>query len=84
VFDARKVSNYTYNHSTSKPVPLLIPLIKFSTKEGECVVDPYGGSGSTMEACIQLKRTFVTTDIDPEWYQTMNNRYNALTRHNTI
>ncbi len=62
----KKVSNYRFNHGTAKPVDLLRSLIQSSSDAGDIVLDPYGGSGSTAEACIREKRRFIQCEIDPE------------------
>jgi len=61
-----KVSNYRFNHGTAKPVDLLRSFVLSSSDPGDIVFDPYGGSGSTSEACIREKRRFVQCEIDPE------------------
>lgn len=52
-------------HPHEKPVPLLEALIKHSTKAGEWVVDPFGGSGSTLRACMSTGRNGVAIELDP-------------------
>lgn len=43
-------------HPTQKPVPLLEQLISLFTDEGDCVIDPCAGSGTTLLAAANLKR----------------------------
>lgn len=55
---------------TEKPVELCEVLVKQSTNEGERILDPFCGSGSTGVAALRNKRRFVGIDIDPkavEW-----------------
>lgn len=56
-------------HSTEKPVGLMKILIENSTKEGEIVLDPFMGSGSTARACQELDRQYIGTEIDPMYYE---------------
>jgi DNA modification methylase len=49
-----------------KPVELLKQLILLSTNEGDIIVDPFCGSGSTMEAAASLERKCLTCDNNPE------------------
>ncbi|UTV27221.1 DNA-methyltransferase [Photobacterium atrarenae] len=59
-------------YPTEKPVPLLEMLIKQSSSEGELVIDPFFGSGSTMIAANNLNRKFKGNDISPvahEYFQ---------------
>ena len=44
-------------HPTQKPVNLLKQLIKIFTDEGDVVIDPCAGSGSTLRACMELNRS---------------------------
>ena len=54
-------------HPTEKPIALLKFYITNSTNEGDIVLDPFAGSGSTMEAAIELHRNFVGFEIDPKY-----------------
>jgi site-specific DNA-methyltransferase (adenine-specific) len=69
-----KVNNYRYNHGTSKPVELLQMIIRASSLEGEIVLDPYGGSGSTAEACLKENRRYILCEIDAEYCQMAQDR----------
>jgi site-specific DNA-methyltransferase (adenine-specific) len=69
-----KVSNYRYHHGTSKPVDLLRVLIEASSQKGDLVVDPYGGSGSTAEACLRENRRFILAEKDPEYHRIAQTR----------
>lgn len=44
-------------HPTQKPVRVLKELIKIFTDEGDVVIDPVAGSGSTLRACAELNRS---------------------------
>ena len=66
-------------HPTQKPVGLLRKLIPNSTKMGECIYDPFLGSGSTLIACEHLGRRCVGIDIDPEYVSTTIARWEKLT-----
>ena len=52
-------------HPTMKPVSLCCRLIRLSTTIGEMVLDLFGGSGSTLIACEQLKRRCKMMELDP-------------------
>jgi site-specific DNA-methyltransferase (adenine-specific) len=54
-------------HPTMKPILLLAPLIKNSSKENEIVADGFLGSGSTMVASHQLKRKCYGMELDPKY-----------------
>lgn len=54
-------------HPTQKPVNLLKQLIKVFTDEGDVVIDPCAGSGSTLRACIELNRNCYGFEIKKEF-----------------
>lgn len=60
----KKISNYKYNHSTIKPLEILIPFIEKSSKPNELVFDPYAGSFSTSEAAIITGRRSFGIEIE--------------------
>lgn len=55
-------------HPTQKPVALMIWLIERFTLQGDTVLDPYMGSGSTGVACVQTGRNFIGIEIDPGYF----------------
>ena len=64
-------------HPTTKPLDLVKYLILNHTKEGDIVLDLFGGSGTTLIACEQLNRTCYMMEIDPMYYKTIQERYSA-------
>lgn len=54
-------------HPTQKPVNLLKQLIKIFTDEGDVVIDPCAGSGSTLRACSELNRSCYGFEIKKEF-----------------
>ncbi|MBZ0264484.1 site-specific DNA-methyltransferase [bacterium] len=65
-------------HSTEKPVKLLKFLIGKSTYEGELVMDPFAGSGSTMHAAIEMQRSYCVIELSEEYYFTTEERKRDL------
>lgn len=53
-------------HIAQKPVRLLQALIELTTKEGQVVLDPFCGSGSTLVAAKTTNRRYIGFDIDAE------------------
>ena len=51
-------------HPTQKPVTLLKTLIQIFTDEGDTVIDPCAGSGSTLRACMEINRNAYGFEID--------------------
>ena len=65
-----EISNANQNnkiHPTQKPVELMAYLIKTYTEEGDLVLDPFIGSGTTAIACLELNRRFIGIEISPEY-----------------
>jgi len=63
-------------HDTEKPVALMKILIENSTSEGELVLEPFAGIGSTVLACIESNRNYVGVEIDKDYYNTILYRIN--------
>lgn len=61
-------------HPTQKPVPLLEYLIKTYTQEGDTVLDPTMGSGSTGVACKNLGRKFIGIEMDADCFAIASRR----------
>ena len=66
-------------HPTMKPLPLMGRLIKNSSKQGEVVLDLFGGSGSTLMACEQLNRKCYTMELDPKYVDVIIDRWKEFT-----
>ena len=60
--------HYTMQHPTQKPVRLIERLMQLVTKEGDIVIDPFMGSGSTGLAAINLNRQFIGMELDNEYF----------------
>lgn len=71
-------------HPTMKPVALIAYQISNSTKPGNSVLDPFGGSGTTLIACEQLGRTCYMMEIDPKYVQVIINRWEAMTGEKAV
>lgn len=56
--------NEKLNYPTQKPVKLLERIVSLYSNEDDMVVDPFGGSGTTARACINLGRNYTMIDIN--------------------
>ena len=70
---------HTGGHATPKPIALCSRAIKSSSREGEIVLDVFGGSGSTLIACEQLNRKCYMAEIAPEYCDVIIERWENLT-----
>lgn len=68
-FSVTKESQYPKIHPTQKSVSLLKRLIEIFTDEGDVVIDPCAGSGTTLRACKELKRNSYGFEISKEFYK---------------
>jgi len=71
----------TFNdaHPTMKPVKLIGKLMTNSSAHGNLVLDPFGGSGSTLIAAEQLGRICYTMELDPKYCDVIVKRWEEYT-----
>lgn len=62
-------------HPTMKPIELIVKALRNSSKEDDLILDPFGGSGSTLIACEQTDRTCYIMEIDPKYCDVIRKRY---------
>ncbi|WP_198401337.1 DNA-methyltransferase [Hoylesella timonensis] len=65
-------------HPTQKPIKLIERLIAASSNEGDIVLDPFFGCGSTQLSCIDLKRNYIAIELDKRYYETALKRIELL------
>lgn len=63
------------DHPTMKPIPLLAYPIMNSSMSNSVVLDPFGGSGSTLIACEQTDRICYTVELDEKFCDVIVKRY---------
>lgn len=61
-------------HPTQKPIALLEYLIRTYSDEGNVILDPFAGSGSTAVAAIKSKRDFIAIERDQKYYDILLDR----------
>jgi site-specific DNA-methyltransferase (adenine-specific) len=66
-------------HKSEKPVELLDPLIRYACPPGGLVVDPFAGSGSTLDAARQSGRRAVGIEAREDYCEAIARRLSALT-----
>ena len=71
--------NKSKMHPTTKPLDLIRRLILNSTRIGDVVYDGFLGSGTALLACEQTKRVCIGVELDPEYCQTIIDRFQKLT-----
>lgn len=74
-FTAPKNSEKTFGkHPTQKPIDLLNRIIKASTNEGDIVLDPFLGSGTTAVSCILNNRKYIGIEKEKEYFELAKKR----------
>lgn len=71
-------------HPTMKPVKLIARQIMNSSRQGEKVLDLFGGSGTTLIACEQLNRSAYLMEYDPHYCDVIVQRWEALTGETAV
>lgn len=54
-------------HKTQKPLQVCLPFIEISSNEGDLILDPFMGAGSTAVAASMLKRNYVGFELNKEF-----------------
>ena len=72
------------DHPTMKPVKLFGQQILNSSRVGEIVFDPFGGSGTTIVACEQLKRSAYVCELSPVYCDVIIQRWETLTGNQAV
>ena len=71
------------NHPTQKPLELMKRLITLCTLEGDTVLDPFCGSGTTGVACVSLGRNFLGIDLDQSFLDLATKRIESVYEDNS-
>jgi DNA modification methylase len=74
VYRVQRLSGHHLEHPTQKPVPLMQKIIADYTREGDTVLDPFAGSGSTAIAAMKENRRCILIEKDTKYCQVIRNR----------
>lgn len=66
-------------HPTMKPVELMVRAIENSSAKGDIVLEPFGGSGSTLLACEETGRKARAIELEPRYCDVIISRWEAMT-----
>lgn len=69
--------NKETSHPNEKPIPLVCKLVRLGTVEGETILDPFMGSGTTGIACIRTGRKFIGIELDPTYFEMARKRIDS-------
>jgi len=56
-------------HTTQKPIELMDRIVKSCSREGDLILDPFMGSGSTAVSCKNLNRNYIGCEFDEHYFQ---------------
>lgn len=68
----------------TKPIEVLIPYLKVLTKRDDLVIEPFGGSGSTLIACEKMKRRCYLMEKSPVYAEVIRNRWEKITGQKAV
>ncbi len=71
-------------HPTQKPLKLIHRIVSASSNEGDLVVDPFAGCGSTQLTSIMLKRNYIGIELNDDYYNTSLKRISDLESTKTL
>ena len=74
VWQFKRVAGNNQIHQNQKPIPLLERCIDKHTNKGDLILDPFAGSGSTAEACMNTGRKFIIIEQSEKYCKTIIDR----------
>src|SRR3990167_8156473 len=78
VWEAPRKSTSEYLHPTEKPDWLVMRAIRNSCQRGDVIVDPFGGSGSTLAAAHKMGRRAFMIELDPKFCDVIRERWTKM------
>ena len=66
------------NHPTEKPVKLMEEYIRLHSKQNDIILDPFGGSGTTAVACMNLNRKCIIIEKEEKYCEIASKRLQAI------
>jgi len=77
-YKSKELISKDYLNTIQKPKKLIERIIKASSNEGNLVLDPFAGTGTTLVVCKEIKRKFIGIEIDPALVDICKKRLNEL------
>lgn len=76
VWECTKLNPNKMVHPTQKPEQLIERIIEKYTDDGDCILDPFMGSGTTGVACVNTGRKFIGMELDDKYFAIAEQRIN--------
>ncbi|MFC1928937.1 DNA-methyltransferase [Chloroflexota bacterium] len=77
-YKSKELLSREFLHTIQKPKKLIERIVKASSNEGDLILDPFAGVGTTLVVCQELKRNYVGFEIDPSLTAICNQRLNEI------
>ena len=74
VFNVDMPKRKNKQHPTQKPIELLLPIIRACTRDGDIILDPFLGSGTTAVAALNTGRFFIGIEKEPQYVEIARKR----------
>lgn len=78
VWSEGKVNANTMLHPTEKPLEIIKRIVDKFSDEGQLVLDPFLGSGTTAVACKTMKRNYIGCEISKDYYEMAQKRIDSI------
>jgi len=72
------MGNERTKHKTQKPLKVCLPFIEISSNQGDTILDPFMGSGTTAVAAKMLNRNFIGYELSNEYLKLANKRLDEV------
>jgi site-specific DNA-methyltransferase (adenine-specific) len=76
IWNFDRLPAHKLKHPTQKPKSIIRRLIECATEEGQIVLDPFMGSGTTAVVAKEMKRNFIGFEIEEDYFKVINERLN--------
>ena len=83
-YEAAPSKPQSNSHPTVKPIALMEYLVKLVSREGQVVLDPFMGSGTTGMACKKLNREFIGMEMMPEYMEIAKARIEGVQKEDQL
>lgn len=77
-YKSRELLQRDLLNTIQKPAKLIERIVKASSNEGDLVLDPFAGVGTTFAVCKNLKRNFIGFEINPDFVKLCDNRIKGI------
>jgi hypothetical protein len=74
-FDFKGFGRDKRYHVWGQPVEEFVQLVERFSKEGDLILEPFGGGGTTIQACIETRRNCIAYEIDYKAFETIQHRF---------